>query len=129
MEYVFINYTRKPRYYVEKHTSYKDFKKAEENARNKQIGIWKHSENYGCLNILEFRYVEDGERCTNKEKLVLDNLCDTLNVTLKDDATHIEHKLIPNGVFQESFSCIFNDAGDSLFVWDKTGLILFERYG
>ena len=28
MENVFINYTRKPRYYVEKHTSYKDFKKA-----------------------------------------------------------------------------------------------------
>lgn len=116
-------------YFYDQDKYYKDFKKTEENARNKQIGIWKHSENYGCLNILEFRYVEDGERCTNKEKLVLDNLCDTLNVTLKDDATHIEHKLIPNGVFQESFSCIFNDAGDSLFVWDKTGLILFERYG
>ena len=28
MENVFINYTRKPRYYVEKHTSYKDFKEA-----------------------------------------------------------------------------------------------------
>ena len=28
MENVFINCTRKPRYYVKKHTSYKDFKKA-----------------------------------------------------------------------------------------------------
>lgn len=115
-------------YFYDQDKYYSDFKKAEEIARNKQSGIWRHSENYGCLNILEFKYIEDGERCTNGEKLVLDNLCEELNVTLKDDATHIEHKLISTGRFEESFSCIFNDAGDSLFVWDKTGLILFERY-
>ena len=34
MENVFINYTRKPRYYIEKNTSYKDFKRAYHNTPN-----------------------------------------------------------------------------------------------
>jgi endonuclease YncB( thermonuclease family) len=115
-------------YFYDQDKYYEDFRGVEEFARNNQIGIWKHSTNYGCLNILEFKYVEDGERCTNGEKIVLNNLCGNLNVTLKDDATHIDHLIIPSGRFEKSFSCIWNDAGDSLFVWDKTGLILFERY-
>lgn len=106
----------------------KQLKKAESYAREKELGIWKKSDNYGCLIIKELKYEEDGERCTNKERITLQNYCNTLNVTIKDDATHIEHELIKKGIFQKNFSCVFNDAGDTLFVWDKSGLLIFERY-
>ncbi|MEI7718916.1 MAG: thermonuclease family protein [archaeon] len=103
-------------------------KKAESFARENERGIWQKSENFGCLIIKELKYLEDGKRCTNKEQIILQNFCGTLNVTIKDDATHIEHVLIQKGLFEKNYSCIWNDAGDTLFIWDKTGLLVFERY-
>jgi endonuclease YncB( thermonuclease family) len=103
-------------------------KKAESSAREKELGIWKKSENFGCLTLLELKFEEDGNRCTNKEKLTLQNTCNTLNVSIKDDATHIEHVLIKSGLYEKNYSCTWNDAGDTLFIWDKTGLLVFERY-
>lgn len=105
-----------------------ELKKAEAYARENELGIWKKSDKYGCLTIKEFKYIEDGKRCTNKERITLQNFCGTLNVTIKDDATHIEHELITKGLFTKNYSCIWNDAGDTLFIWDETGLLVFERY-
>lgn len=113
-------------YEDDKYTS--QLKKAEEYARERELGIWKKSTNYNCLILEQLKYEEDGKRCTNKEQIILQNSCNTLNVTIKDDATHIEHVLIPKGIFQKNFSCTFNDDGDSLFIWDKSGLLVFERY-
>lgn len=107
---------------------YDRLKKAEKEARDLEIGIWKKSTNYGCLTVVEFKYLEDGNRCTNKERIILDNSCQTLNVSIKDDATHIEHTLVKPGIYSKNYSCVFNDAGDSLYIWDKTGLLVFERY-
>jgi endonuclease YncB( thermonuclease family) len=106
----------------------KQLKKAELLARENQLGIWKESENIGCLKLIELKYKEDGKRCTNRERIILQNSCKILNVTIKDDATHLFKERIPNGIFEKNFSCVFNDAGDSLFIWDETGLLLFERY-
>lgn len=103
-------------------------RKAEKEARDSEIGIWKKSSNFGCLTLSEFKYLEDGQRCTNKERITLVNSCKTLNVSIKDDATHIEHVLIQKGTFSKNYSCVFNDAGDSLYIWDKSGLLIFERY-
>ncbi len=103
-------------------------KEAEAFARKNELGIWQKSENFGCLKLIELKFEEDGQRCTNKEKLTLQNLCNTLNITIKDDATHIEHILIKRGIYEKNYSCIWNDAGDTLFIWDKTGLLVFERY-
>jgi hypothetical protein len=62
--------------------------------------------------------------------LELENVCDfEIDFTFKDDATHIYDGVVEGGeVYQETFSCIFNDAGDSLYVYDSKGLLLFYRY-
>jgi len=113
-------------YDEDKHT--KRLAKAEQEARDSNIGIWQKSTNFGCLSIVEFKYLEDGQRCTNKERIILENSCGTLNVSIKDDATHIDHVLIKKGTFTKNYSCVFNDAGDSLYIWDNSGLLIFERY-
>lgn len=117
-------------YYYGQDEYYEKLKIAEEFARMNNLGIWKESKNKNCISLLELKYVEDGERCTNKEVLKLQNLCDEeISITFKDDATHIyKEKINTNTVFFKNFSCIWNDDGDSLFAWDTDGLVLFYRY-
>lgn len=99
---------------------------AEKFARENKLGIWQDSKYKNCVELKEFDYVSDGG-----EKIVLNNNCDfDINVILKDEATHIYFETLQKnkeGVFE--FEHIFNDAGDSLFVWDDEGkLLIFERY-
>ncbi len=114
-------------YVYGKDEHFKELEKAEQSARKNEIGIWKKSGNYGCLEIVKFNYAEQ-ERCKNQEQLVLDNKCGTLNLTLKDDANHIYKLNIDKGFFTKNFSCIFNDEGDSLFLRDESGLVLYYHY-
>lgn len=115
--------------YIYENDKYSErLRSAEKIAREKEIGIWKKSANYGCIEVVQLKYKEDGKRCTNREQLILKNSCKSLNITIKDDATHIYHEKINTGIFTKNFSCIFNDEGDSLFIWDETGLLVFERY-
>lgn len=114
-------------YVYEKDENYQGLKKAEEEAREQERGIWKKSSNYGCLELVSLKYKEQ-KRCKNQEQLILKNNCDNLRITLKDDATHIEKTELSPGIVIKNFSCIFNDDGDSLFIWDDSGLLLFERY-
>lgn len=104
----------------------KQLKKAENYARENELGIWKKSDNYGCITILEFTYLDI--KTIDNETLKIKNHCNTIEVTIKDDATHIYHKNITKGEFTLTTQNIWNDAGDSLFIWDKTGLLVFERY-
>lgn len=115
-------------YYEEDHYTSR-LKKAEEHARQNEIGIWKKSTKFGCLILKELKYFEDGERCTNKEKVILENTCETLSVYFKDDTSKGFHYDIQKGIFSKNYSCKFNDEGDSLYIWDDEGLVLFERYG
>jgi endonuclease YncB( thermonuclease family) len=103
-------------------------KVAEKFARENGLGIWKRSSNYGCLSLRELKYVEDGERCSNRERVVLDNSCEALSVYFKDDTSKGFHYNISTGFFSKNYSCKFNDVGDSLYIWDSDGLILFYRY-
>ncbi|MEM4330909.1 MAG: thermonuclease family protein, partial [Candidatus Pacearchaeota archaeon] len=61
-------------YVYKKDVFYEELKNAEKEGREKEKGIWKKSKNYGCIKLIEFIYTEE-EKCTNKEKIVLENLC------------------------------------------------------
>ncbi len=114
-------------YYAEDHYS-ESVRRAEALAREEKIGIWQDSNNFGCIELVELKYEEDNKRCTNREQLKLDNQCNEIEVLIKDDATHEFVEKIPRGRFVKNFSCVFNDAGDSLFIWDDSGLLIFYRY-
>ena len=115
-------------YYYEKDNHYNELKQAEEFARINQKGLWKKSPNTNCLELIELKYKEHPTRCSDDELLVLENTCDKMQVTIKDDATHIYKETLPKGTFTKKFSCIWNDAGDSLYVADEKGLLIFYRY-
>jgi micrococcal nuclease len=106
----------------------KSFLEIEKIAREKEIGIWNHSENYGCLEIVEFEYLDKNEY--DNESLILKNSCNLiLNVLIKDDATHIyKEKIIAQGTMKKITKDIWNDDGDSIYIWDSKGLVLFYRY-
>ncbi|MBM3233966.1 thermonuclease family protein [Candidatus Pacearchaeota archaeon] len=114
-------------YVYNKDENYQELEKAEKYAREQEIGLWKKSENYGCIKLTELKYQEQ-ERCKNQEQLILQNNCENLQVILKDDANHIEKIQLDKGIFTKNFSCVWNDEGDSLYLRDEQGLILFYRY-
>lgn len=114
-------------YYYEEDAYTGKLAEAEEYARKNELGIWEKSENYGCVKLVELDYTEE-TRCNDEEKIILRNDCEKFSVTIKDDATHIYDETLEKGFWEKSFSCIWNDAGDSLFIWDDKGLVLFYRY-
>lgn len=110
-------------YYYERDEFYKDMFSAEEFARLNKLGIWEESTDISCLELVELKTSEP-------EKLILKNDCNKdLEILIKDDATHIyREKISSNSIFEKSFSHIWNDAGDSLYVFDDKGLLIFYRY-
>ena len=117
-------------YYYEKDVHYETLRSAEEFARLNKLGLWKESPDANCLELLKLKYEEEPTRCTNNELLRIQNNCDKeLQIIIKDDATHIyEETIAANSVLEKSFSCIWNDDGDTLYVSDPSGLLLFYRY-
>lgn len=110
-------------YYYENDKYFNSMKRAESQARKKEKGIWKKSSNFDCLNLVDLIYDIENE------SLILENNCNlTLNLVIKDDATHIYKREVKVGIFEEQFSHIFNNDGDSLYVWDEEGLVEFWRY-
>lgn len=117
------------KYYYDKDIFYEEIKNAEEKARFEKKGIWKESKNKDCLSLIKFEYKEKTKRCSNEEFLFLENKCNySLKILIKDDSTKQFEETIYPGFFSKNFSCVFNDEGDSLYIWDSDGLILFYRY-
>ena len=110
-------------YYYEKDKHYKALKQAEEFARLNQKGLWQKSPDTNCIKITEFKTDEP-------EKLTLQNNCNKiLNITYKDDANHIYKTVIePHDTYTQNFSHIWNTDGDSIYIRDSNGLLLFHRY-
>ena len=78
------------------------------------------------MKLVELLYNDD---VYGAETLTLENDCnETINVIIKDDATHIYKRELKKGIYSETFSHIFNDDGDSLYIWDNEGLVEFYRY-
>src|SRR3989344_3275188 len=109
-------------YVYDKDGYFSELEKSEKEAREQEKGLWKKSENYGCVEIVELKYTEE-TRCNNQEKLVLNNKCEKMNVTLKDSANHIYKIGLEKGIFEKNFSCVWNDDGDALLIRDDKGLV------
>jgi len=120
-------------YYYDEDKYFNKMRKAEEAAKENEIGIWKKSADKcsRCINLVELNEEDPGEY------LVLENVCsfdcDLSGWTIKDEATHLrkldfeikagEEKKI------EYSGRVWNDGGDSLFLRDEKGLlVLFYRY-
>jgi micrococcal nuclease len=110
-------------YYYEKDTYYKTMKESETYARENNLGLWAKSPNAACITIKIFKTSEP-------EQLTLQNTCNyPINLTYKDDATHIYNAIIEaNSLYTNHFSHIWNDDGDTLYIYDQEGLINFQRY-
>lgn len=110
-------------YYYDHDRHYEELRDAEKLARDEGLGIWKKSPSSKCVKIVEFKTDEP-------ERLVLGNDCGfDIEMTYKDDATHIYHGVIPaGGIYENNFSHIWNTDGDSLYVYDEEGLLMFYRY-
>ena len=110
-------------YYYDKDHHYTELKKAEEFARLNQKGIWKKSPNAHCIKITQFKTDEP-------EILTLQNNCNIqLDITYKDDATHIYQTTIPpKQTYTKTFSHIWNTDGDTIYIYDTKGLLKFQRY-
>lgn len=110
-------------YYYEEDEYYNKLLRAEKYARRKNLGIWKKSESYDCFNLIELDYD------SSNETLILENNCHkTIDVVIKDDATHIYKREMRQGYYNEKFKRIFNNDKDSLYVWGDSGLLVFHRY-
>jgi micrococcal nuclease len=114
-------------YYYEKDSQFNKLKSAETFARNNQLGIWQKSNLSNCLQLIKLDYYDKGD---DHETLTLQNNCNQkLNIIIKDDATHIYKEKIPMGIYTKTFQNIFNDNGDTLYIWDEQGkIIIFHRY-
>jgi micrococcal nuclease len=115
-------------YYYDKDERYDEMFKAEEFARENSLGIWGRSDHYGCLEIIQWTWLDKTEN--EAEKLVLGNECGKdLDIIIKDDATHIyREEIFMNGELVLETKDIWNDNGDSIYIWDETGLVEFKRY-
>jgi len=110
-------------FYYKKDGNYGMFRQAEEFARLNQAGLWKKSPDANCLGLINLKTDEP-------EELVLRNNCEKeLEVFIKDDATHIyKENIPPDSIFKKNFSHIWNNKGDSVYISDTTGLLMFYRY-
>jgi micrococcal nuclease len=109
-------------YYYEEDKYFKKMSEAEEYARMNGLGVWKVSSGSECVGLVSLEFREP-------EKLTLENSCNyDIEVMIKDDATHIYEEVLGQGIFEMETSHIWNDAGDSLYVYDSEGLVEFYRY-
>lgn len=114
-------------YYYDHDEYYSELAGAEARAHEGNIGIWEESEFSDCVGLVTLDYYDVGNET---EKLVLDNSCGVgVKVVIKDDATHIYNEVLSIGENEFTYQNIFNDGGDSLYVWDLSGkLVEFYRY-
>lgn len=102
---------------------YEKFRQTEESARINEKGLWGKSPDSNCIEIIKFETNEP-------ESLILQNLCNKkIHITYKDDATHTYQTTInPKSFYIKNFSHIWNTEGDSIYIRDEKGLLLFYRY-
>lgn len=127
--------------YLVQDSELKDFSKAEETAINLQKGIWNKNPLFNCLT---------SKIMPEEEKLILSNKCDKLNMSnfiLKDESRRqyifkdiqLEDKLIlhtgqgkdnETDIFWNSKTNIWNNDGDSVYLFDPEGKIIhYNSYG
>lgn len=103
----------------------KDLRKVEEKARKQEKGLWKKSTSK-CSECIILKELNPKE-----EYFILENTCNfACTLEAKDEANHFFD--IKIGVGEEktikSKGKVWNDAGDSLFLRDESGLLLYYHY-
>lgn len=104
----------------------KELRKAEKKARKQEKGIWKKSTSK-CRDCIVLKELDPEE-----EYFILENTCnfDCENLEVKDEANHFFDISLKR--FEEkkikSKGRIWNDDGDSLFLRDSGGLLLYYCY-
>lgn len=119
-------------YNEDKYTS--ELKKAEENARQQELGFWKKSKDIcsGCIILVKLNEIDPGEYVILKNKCQLN--CSLIGWRIDDDSSSHTRKLNFTLVSQETIKLdyngsIWNDAGDSFYLRDAQGyLVIFYRY-
>lgn len=118
-------------------SEFKEFRKAEEESREKELGIWEKSEEHGCLKA---------EINKKDEYVAIDNLCGEIEGwSVKDESTRdfvfpkIDSQKIvlfsEKGVSNEEElywgrGNVWNDDRDAIFVRDGDGfLVFYDSYG
>lgn len=110
-------------------------RKAEQEARDKQIGIWKKSaqECAKCINLVQLNKIDPGEF------IILNNSCNfncNLNSWRIDDDSSSHTKILdfsinPESEYKISYGnqSVWNDNGDTMYLRDNQGLlVIFYRY-
>lgn len=142
-------------YFVSPDVTYLDeFNAAEQYADDNNLGIWDKSSYTDCIGIPFFHYNAEGNDNynLNDEYVKFKNSCDFAisleGWTVKDEATHIytfptstltSNQMVtlytgcgtdsPDGLYWCFTSAIWNNQGDTLFLWDKEGkLVLSYTY-
>ncbi|PXY71389.1 hypothetical protein CXX78_01330 [Candidatus Parvarchaeota archaeon] len=123
--------------YIVENEELKKFKKAENKARDKKLGIWKNSVEEGCLNV---------EINKKDEYVYIENDCGNLaGWKIKDESTKTyefanfyseKFKLYSskgvdeNGKLYWGKEKVWNDDKDSIFIRDSEGfLVYYDSYG
>ena len=115
----------------------KDFKKAEKNARDKELGIWEKSKHYDCLNVEINKY---------DEYIIIEDSC-ALNFegwSIKDESTKmyvfgdVSGKIkLYSGKGKDTINekylgrgKIWNNENDAIFIRDSSGfLVYYDSWG
>lgn len=122
-------------FYTYNEDKYTDgLRNAEERAREKELGIWKKSkeECAGCIFLIKLNEIDPGEY------VILGNNC-SFNCNLAgwriddDSSSHtrkLDFNIQGNGNYKIGYNgSVWNDAGDSLYLRDDSGLlVIFYRY-
>ena len=124
--------------YLGEENEINEFKKAEQEAREKELGIWEKSEYYGCLSVEINKY---------DEFVVVEEKCgiDFSSWTIKDESTknymfdtNWKGEIIlysGDGVDKDDElywgrGKVWNDDKDSIFIRDEKGLLVYyDSYG
>jgi endonuclease YncB( thermonuclease family) len=118
-------------YHEDKYT--RKLKKAESEAREKEIGVWKRSQEKcaSCIVLSELNYKGPNEYVLLENKCNFD--CPMYGWTVKDSVTHIKKLSFNINAGKQKHvyfeGRIWNDDGDTLYLRDSEGLlVLFYRY-
>jgi len=108
-------------------------KNAEEKAQKAELGIWEKSKNNctKCINLVKLNPVDPGEYVLLKNTCNFN--CNLQNWFIKDDASNkkiLNFSLLQGKEIQLNYSGrVWNDAGDSFYLRDDSGLlVVFYRY-
>lgn len=121
-------------FYTYKEDRYtQELRRAEDEARNKGIGVWKKSSSLcsSCIKLEEINEIDPGEYIILKN--ICDYDCDLNGWTIDDDSSSHTRKLdFSILALQERKidyeGSVWNDDGDSFYLRDNSGLVEFYRY-